>query len=265
MDSNASHAGEVERNVCRTTIFRCAASFIKSTSSFSAGPTAPGDPRRCRVAGGLQRRVLKDSAQPRPKKAQHSTLRAALGVLRSGRAACLYWPRRDRNWPGGARAALAAAATSCHFRDAAAGGATSDKPLWFTARPRRVHWVRPELVVEVKSLHGQRKTCFVRSSTRACERTRIRRPSGAPCSTHRPRAASHGRRLKALARGFSRPASSERKERANHSSGGDFGGRGCRFRRGARIGFYNAARSRRPASAEYRRRRAHRQRHTRRQ
>ena len=59
MDSNASYAGEVERNVCRTTIFRCAASFIKSTSSFSAGPTAPGDPRRCRVAGGLQRRVLK--------------------------------------------------------------------------------------------------------------------------------------------------------------------------------------------------------------
>src|SRR6266404_2941422 len=33
MDSNASYAGEVERNVCRTTIFRCAASFIKSTSS----------------------------------------------------------------------------------------------------------------------------------------------------------------------------------------------------------------------------------------
>ena len=78
-----------------------------------------------------------------------------------------------------------------------------------------------------------------------------------PCSTHRPRAASHGRRLKALARGFSRPASSERKERADHSSGGDFGGRGCRFRRAAPgIGFYNAARSRRPASAEYRRRRA---------
>jgi len=68
MDSNASYAGEVERNVCRTTIFRCAASFIKSTSSFSAGPTAPGDPRRCRVAGGLQRRVLKDFPQPRPKR-----------------------------------------------------------------------------------------------------------------------------------------------------------------------------------------------------
>jgi DNA ligase D-like protein (predicted ligase) len=61
---------------------------------------------------------------------------AALGLLRSGRAARLCRTRRDWNWPGGALPAMASAATPRHFRDAAAGGATSVKPLRFTARPQ---------------------------------------------------------------------------------------------------------------------------------
>jgi hypothetical protein len=40
----------------------------------------------------------------------------------------------------------------------------------------RVHWVRPELVVEVKYLTWRRITCFVRWSIKVCVRT-SQRPS----------------------------------------------------------------------------------------
>ena len=59
MDSNASYAGEVERNVSRDNDFSLRGKLHQKYRSFSASLTAPGDPRRCRVAGGLQRRVLK--------------------------------------------------------------------------------------------------------------------------------------------------------------------------------------------------------------
>src|ERR1700738_3577873 len=53
-------------------------------------------------------------------------------------------------------------------------------------------------------------TCFARSFTRVCERTRIRPTSGVPCRTsHRQQAASRGRRLKALTRDCSVLACSE--------------------------------------------------------
>jgi ATP dependent DNA ligase domain len=116
---------------------------------------------------------------------------AALGVLRPARAACLCWPRRNRNWSSGTRPAMASAATSRHFRDAAAGGAAPLEPIRFTACPqsRALGSARACRGGQIPEL-GQTITCFVRSFTMVCERTRSRPTSSVPCRTnHRPRAA----------------------------------------------------------------------------
>jgi len=47
---------------------------------------------------------------------------------------------------------LAWATTARHFRNATRQGTASDKPFRFTLVLSRVHWVRPELVAEVKYL-----------------------------------------------------------------------------------------------------------------
>jgi hypothetical protein len=73
--------------------------------------------------------------------------------------------------------------------------ATSEMPL-DQAPPRskrfgsplvlsRVHWVRPELVVEVKYLTGRGITCFVRWSISMCGRRKTRARWSVPCRTKR--------------------------------------------------------------------------------
>ena len=83
--------------------------------------------------------------------------------------------------------------------------ATSEMPLQ-VAPPRsnrfgsplvlsRVHWVRPELVVEVKYLTWTDDNLLRQVVYEVCGGTRIRPMSGVPRRTsHRPRVASHGRR-----------------------------------------------------------------------
>jgi len=57
---------------------------------------------------------------------------------------------------GGAGAPLAPAATTCHRQDAARGAAAARQPVRIAAVLSRVHWVRPEVVAEVKYLTWDR-------------------------------------------------------------------------------------------------------------
>src|SRR5437879_10430072 len=78
--------------------------------------------------------------------------RFAARLLRSGRTSGLCRPRRHRHQAGGAGTAVAKAATSRYRRDAARDTAAAQQPLRITTVLSRVHWVRPELVAEVKYL-----------------------------------------------------------------------------------------------------------------
>jgi ATP-dependent DNA ligase len=52
----------------------------------------------------------------------------------------------------------------------------------------RVHWVRPELVIEVRYLTWTVTTCFARLSTRVCAKTNLRGRSAARRNPLNPRA-----------------------------------------------------------------------------
>ena len=64
--------------------------------------------------------------------------------------------------------------------------AAARQPVRIAPVLSRVHWVRPELVAEVKFLPGRKTTCCVKSSTRASGRISLRRRSGVRCRVGNP-------------------------------------------------------------------------------
>jgi bifunctional non-homologous end joining protein LigD len=89
--------------------------------------------------GLRRRRVQRPGGQPA------SDRRLAPGLLRSGRQVDLCGPGRHRDADAGVRAPLAAPSPARGHQDAARCPTTTRWPLVLN----RVHWVRPEMVVEV--------------------------------------------------------------------------------------------------------------------
>ena len=112
-------------------------------------------PRQSRfVAQGQvpQPRRIRGDRLDRSRRRAAVSRRAAARLLRSRRKADLCRPGRHRHQPGRTRAAVAAAATTRRDQDAARRAAAAFDPLRLAAGLARVHWVRPELVAEVKFL-----------------------------------------------------------------------------------------------------------------
>src|ERR1700757_892543 len=78
--------------------------------------------------------------------------RFAARLLRSGRAPRLRRPGRDWDQAGRAGAALAKTGAACDRQDAAGHATARTNRFGSPLILSRVHWVRPELVAEVKFL-----------------------------------------------------------------------------------------------------------------